>query len=534
MFPDTKRGPLHILCLGLFLASLLNLPDFGRQDTGGYPVYGGVFRLKPFADEFRMQLDPAKSGAYIFLSEQLFDGLVEVDRNLNILPSLAEYWIISRDGTRYTFHLKRGIFFHHGKELTAEDVKFSLQRLLDPEVDSPYYQYFLDRAVGARAFRERASPGVSGFKVVDKYTLEIQWTRPFVSALYLLSMPFCKILPRDLVTRQGQGFFQKPSGTGPFRFDYWLRDTQLNIVGVRLVRFNAYFKGRPYLDAVEFCPLFTQDHFLNGEIDSIPALSEKLLKSDYRVFQDGSLQVVFLGMSCRIPPLDQPEARRALELAVDKAKIIQAVSDVRYSRQAADRYIPAKLPGFFPLAKSPLPDAEQAKKRLENLGFSEENPFPTLILFLEHPRDNFDFRLARELRKQLDPLGIRLRLQTFKSRREILKSTAPYLVLVNRLMAIPDPEDIIHPLFFSGSDFNLIGYASPEVDSLLQKAEIERSWTRRNALFQSIEKRLFEDCPAIPLYSQQQRIVMQPYVRGVKIPPMGMSYLEAEKIWLDK
>lgn len=525
--------PLKV-ALVCFLLIFVLFPDSTSGLTRTKPRYGGVFRLKSFMDEFRPDLDPSSPGSYIFVSEQLYDGLVRLDKNLNIVPSLAEYWQISPDGKRYTFYLRRGVKFHHGRELEAEDVKFSLERLLDKKTDSPYFQFLLPRVVGAEEFREGKASEVNGFVVLDDHTFEIHWKRPFISALYLLSMHFCKILPHDLVREKGKGFFMKPSGTGPFKFDYWLRTTQLDIAGVRLKRNDEYFSGRAYLDVVEFCPLFTLDHFLDGEIDSIPVLSERLLESDYQVFQNGSLQYVYLSLSCHMAPLDRPEVRRAISLGLNKAKIVEAAYDVKILKQVANSYIPSRLPGFFPSEDEKTYDPERARNLLEQAGLTSELGFPTLTFLLELPRAEPKIKIYREIKKQLENLGLRLRLSYYRSPKEIKNYRRPYLFLVEKSMNFPDAEDIIRPLFASKSIFNLFGYKNPELDALLSQSEVERSWTKRIKLFHQMEEILFEDVPAVPLFSRQNRMAMQPYVRGVDVPPLGLYYLDAKKIWLDK
>lgn len=522
------------LILSFIIVLLLTLPlsDFGQKSSR--PRYGGIFHLKAFTSGFRMQLDPASPDSFIFISEQIFDGLVRLDKNLNVVPHLAEYWAISSDGRKYTFYLRKGVKFHHGGELTAEDVKFSLERLLDAKTGSPYYQFFLHRVVGAKDFREGKAKEVSGFQALDKYTFEIYWTEPYVSALPLMSMNFCKILPRDLVLDQGKGFFFKPSGSGPFVFDSWLRNTRLDVIGVRLERNEEYFGGKPYLEALEFSPEFTLEHFLNEEIDSIPALSEKLLKSSYQIFEDGLLHPVYLGMSCHIAPLDNLLVRRAISFAINKEEVARAAWDVTHLRQVTNNYIPSRLPGFFPKDDEKIFDIEKAKGMLRKAGFSAERNFPGLTLFLDFPRTELKIKIYRDLRKQLDALGVRLKLSYYKSLEEIKRFNSPYLVMSERLMSFPDPEDIVRPLFFSKSIFNVFNYANPELDRLLEEAEVERSWTRRIDLFHRIEQILSSDVPAIPLFSQQNRVVMQPYVRGVEVPPLGFYYLDAKKIWLDK
>ncbi len=529
-----KKFDIYVTwCLVLVLVFVIPLFSF-QEKSVNEPRYGGVFRLKSFTDTFRTEFDPIRQESSIFISEQIYDGLVRLDKNLSIVPSLAEYWEISPDGKKHTFYLRMGVKFHHGRELSAEDVKFSLERILDKKTNSPYYQFFLPRIVGAKEFREGKTKDVAGFKVIDKYSFEIHWTRPFVSALYLMSMHFCKILPRELVIGQGRRFFLKPSGTGPFKFDYWLRTSRLDIVGVRLKRNEEYFGGRPYLGAVEFCPLFTLDHFLNREIDSIPVLSEKLLTPNVQIFQDGLLQPIFLGMSCHIPPLNRAIVRKAILHSFNKREIARDIFDMKYVRKVMNNYIPSRLPGFFPRDDEESYDLEKVKQMLQDAGFSSEEEFPPLTLLIDLPRTEMKLKIYKALRKQLDALGIKLRLNYYKSLKEIKSYNKPYLVFTGRVMSFPDPEDIIRPLFFSKSIFNIFNYVNPELDKLLQEAEIERSWTKRINLFHQIEKILISDVPALPLFSHQNRVAMQPYVRGVEVPSLGFYYLDARKIWLDK
>ena len=523
-----------LICLILICELIAPILNSGSVQGQTEPRSGGIFRLRSFADEFRMQLDPAQAGSFIFISEQIYDGLVRLNKSFNIVPSLAEYWEISQDGKKHKFYLRKGIKFHHGQELSADDVKFSLERLLDKKTNSPYYQFFLSRVLGAREFRDGDVQGVKGFRVIDKYTFEITWTKSFVSALDLMSMHFCKILPRDQILERGQGFFRRPSGTGPFMFDYWMRDGKLNVVGIRLKQNEDYFIGKPYLNVVEFCPLFNLDHFVNRQIDSIPILSERLLRSNYQIFQDGAIHPVFLGMSSQIAPLDKLTVRKAISYGLHRGEIIRAAHDIKYLRKEIDSYIPSRMPGFFPSDKKIAYDVDRARQLLQEAGFSEEREMPDLTLFLDLPREDIKISIFRELREQLRNLGIDLKLSFFRSLEEVKESKNPYLILTGRLLNLPDPEDVIRPLFFSKSIFNVIGYSNSELDRLLQEAELERSWTRRISLFHQIEQILFSDMPAIPLYNQENRVAMQPYVRGVEMSPLGFYYLDAKKIWLEK
>jgi ABC-type transport system substrate-binding protein len=522
-----------VLALSLILIIVFPLPNFGKENAQR-PRFGGIFRLKSFASTFSVQLDPAHPDSYIFLSEQIFDGLVKLGKDLNPVPALAEYWKISADDTKYTFILRRGVQFHNGDELTADDVKFSLERLLDRQTNSPYYQFFLPRVVGAAEFREGKRKDVAGFRVVDEHTFEIQWTKPYVSALYLLSMHFCKIMPRERVQGRERTFFERPIGTGPFAYDHLMLDPQGDVVGVTLKRNGQYFGGSPYLEAIDFSPHFTLEHFLNGEADSFPVTSDRLLAPDFQVFQDGSLHPIFLGMSCHIPPLDRPIVRKAIKYGIDKRELARETFDLRYIREVTENYIPWRLTRFYPKYDDEGFDRLKAIQILRGAGFTEDNEFPALTLLIEEPRTNLKINIHRALSKQLEPLGIRLRLRYYRSLDEVKEFKDPYLIFIGRVMDFPDPEDIIRPFFYSKSVFNVFGYSNPEMDDLLLEAEVEASWTKRIKLFRQIEEILFKDVPSLPLFSHQNRISMQPWVRGVEVPPLGFYYLDVKKIWLDK
>jgi ABC-type transport system substrate-binding protein len=493
-----------------------------------------VFRLRAFSDTFEGQLDPIQPDAFIFLSEQLFDGLVTLDNSMNPKAALAEYWDKSHDGRVYRFYLRKNVRFHHGVEMTSEDVKYSLERILDPETESPYASFFVDKVVGAREYHAGLTNEVYGFKVVGKHTIEIHWTKPYSMALYLMSMHFCKIVPRERVQDQGRGFFQKPSGTGAFRFDSWLRDNRLNIVGIRLQRSRNYYAGASALEFVEFCPHYNLDHFVKGEIEAIPVIHEKLLESDYKIFADGSIYPFYLGMSCHLAPLDDKMVRIAISLAINKSQIVRIIHEAQYLRQLSSSFIPARLPGFFLTDDRSTYEPIQSEELLKAAGYPSEHPLPELTLFLEYPRTPFKHKFYQELRRQLQDIHVKLKVDYYRNRERIEEYAKPYLILHGHLLNFPGPEDVIRPMFYSQSPENLCRYQNPELDRLLLEAETEPSWSRRVKLFKKIETILRIEMPAIPLYSQQNRIAMQPYVQGIQIPPLGLNYLKIKNLRLTK
>ena len=529
-----KKTPLLILSgLGLAAAVGLLIPQPASTAAQERIQRGGTLRLCPFTNQLNLELDPVKD-SHVFLMQQLYDGLVKLDKDLSLLPALAEYWTISDSGRTYVFYLRPDARFHNGRAITAEDVKFSLERLLDPRINSPYALNFLDKVVGAQDFRDGKALGVSGFRVMGKSTFQIQWVSPYVSALYLLGMSYCKILPKDLVLAQGRDFFRNPVGTGPFKFGYWMRSPKLDIVGIRLERNEAYFDRKAYLEAVEFSPLFTVDHFMEGEVDIYPFVSTGFADLDCQVREDGALGTTFLGMSCHLAPLDRPEVRLAVAVALDRRTLAKVSFSNESVPQLTDNFIPAKLKGFFPVAGDWEYNPDRARRLLASAGFSDDKEFPELTLFTNKSRRDFGLKVYRELKKELEAVGVSLSHREYKSLREVRAARGAYLVLIEWRLNFPDPEMVVRPLFFSRSDMNVMGYADRRLDEMMEAADVERSFSQRIVLFQHIERQLHNDLPAVPLFSNQLRMALQAWVKGVEVPPLGFFYLDLRKVWLDK
>jgi ABC-type transport system substrate-binding protein len=306
--------------------------------------------------------------------------------------------------------------------------------------------------------------------------------------------------------------------------------------GVRLERNSAYFGKKAYLDALEFSPYYTEDQFVKKEIEVMPFLSERLARAGCQVLDGGLQNITFLMMSCHIPPLDRPSVRKALAYGIDKEKLAQAVQGGEFIRRTTNNFIPVQWPGFFPLDDAYNFSPEKARQILEEQGFFTEKDFPELVLFLPLPKNVAQLKFADELERQLDKVGISVTAKYFQSLRDVKNIRQPFLMKVDWAMDLPDPESIIMPLFQSRSEINRGNhrYASARLDKLLEEAEMERSLSRRTELFRQMEQVLVEDLPALPVYSSEQRIALQPYVRGVKMPPLGFSYLDAKEIWLNK
>lgn len=506
----------------------------GQKSAGEKPRPGGIFRIKSYSTSFNPVFDPAMPSAHAFIVEQLYDGLVGLNRNLEPVPVLAEYWVSSDEGRKITFYLRRGVRFHHGAELTAGDVKYSLERLARKRPGNVYYAYFIDKVRGAEEFTMGRASEVEGFRVIDKHVFEIEWLRPYMSGLYFLAMPFATILPRDRLVEEGDRFFDKPSGTGPFRFDYWVWSSNLDVRGVRLQRNGAYFGKKPYLDALEYRTDFTEDQFRAGDVHAMPPETEETLQGRYQVLENILLRGVFLGLSGKHPPLDRLVVRRALALAVDKAKLAAQAYTPALAVQVTDNFIPASLPGFYP-HESSRPNLEKARRMLAEAGETPESDTPTLLM-PQTPDTAVPYGVFRELKKQVEALGFRVEIRTVASLEAAAALGRPTLTLLDWTLDFPDPEDIVLPLFSSRAYLNdlVFQYNNLRLDKILERSEVEASWENRTRLFREMEGILTADLPAVPLYSYKVRLALQTGVRGARLPALGFFFLDMKEIWLKR
>jgi ABC-type transport system substrate-binding protein len=177
---------------------------------------------------------------------KVLDGLVQFDAHLKPIPAIAEFWETSRDGLTWTFTLRRGVKFHHGREVTAHDFVYSFSRLLQLGSPGPVANFFT-HIQGATDFMQGKAKGVEGLKAIDRYTLQIVLEEPYMPALAVLGLTNAAVVPQEEVERLGDRFGRFPVGAGPFKFTRW--EPKQEIV---LEAHEDYYEGRPFLNAVLF------------------------------------------------------------------------------------------------------------------------------------------------------------------------------------------------------------------------------------------------------------------------------------------
>ncbi|OGK84732.1 MAG: hypothetical protein A2W08_15865 [Candidatus Rokubacteria bacterium RBG_16_73_20] len=499
---------------------------------------GGVYR-RPLGHDPET-LDPARiSDIYSrSVSQQIFDGLVQFDQTLTVTPALAEFWRASRDGRTWTFSLRRGVKFHNGREVTAEDVVYSLTRILDPRTKSGAADLFVN-VKGAPDFREGRAKAVAGLAALDRYTVRVTLDEAFAPFVAALAVGHAKIVPREVVERLGEGFGTQPVGTGPFRFERWERGKEIVLAA------NAdYFGGAPHLSRLVYRVFpgerweSTYDEFRQGNLEDAPVPTR-----DYRrvVASTGQtyvkrpmISVRFYGLNTRLKPLDDRRVRQALIYAVNRAAIVEEAFNGRYV--PARGILPPGTQGFNPALAGYPWDPARARQLLAEAGYPGGRGLPPIAIWSSVKLEALVQELD-QIKKALAAVGVEARINYETNwpaySRLIAEGKLPFF-LYGWYADVPDPDNFLFKLFHSKSPRNLFGYANATVDDLLAAARSAPDIQRRVELYRRAEQLVLEDAPLVPMMHHTYERLFQPYVRSVEVNGLGDPYIPFRKVWLER
>lgn len=528
------RFPLSLLAV---TAMFLLLGGSGWADEE--PAFGGEFRV-PIASE-PQKLDPAYSTSIYTCNviQNLFDGLVEFDENLNVVPAIARRWIISRDHRTYTFYLRKGVRFHNGREVTAEDFVYSLTRILDPATKSPVASFFA-HILGAGEIASGRSKTVRGLSATDSHTLTIELKEPFAPFISILAMVNGKVVPKEAM---GPDFGTNPVGTGPFKMHRWEPGR-----AVILTANKEYFAGRPQIDSLRFViypniqwEVIFKD-FENGLLEQafIPRgkYEEIALKPEYkRNFQFVStpgLNVVYVGMNQTIPPFDDLKVRKAISHGVDTRTLTRKIT--RRGAVPAKGILPPGIAGFDPNFKGYTYDPAKAKKLLAEAGYPGGEGMP--------PVEIWTVSKSPGVHRQLESLGGYLGELGIELVPKVAGNWKEFISVINNKKApmyyaawyadYPDPDNFLHVLFHSDSPINRMAYHNEKADRMLEDARHETDYLKRVKMYWEIERMVMNDAPLLCLHNNTSNNMVQRWVKGLSIGYLGQHYVKYRNVWIDK
>jgi ABC-type transport system substrate-binding protein len=510
----------------------LDPPPEGDPSGGSAARRGGVLRLAG-GDDVRT-LDPAIGYDSVSWSFEgmLFNMLVDYDDGTHIVPELAESWDMSPDGRRFTFQLRTDVRFSSGRPFGAADVKYSLERLLKPAIHSQGAEFFLD-IEGARAYHAGDAGDVRGI-VAAGNRVEFTLGAPDPLFLHKLAMPFAAVVDREAVERAGdQDFSRQPVGTGPFMLEEWVYGQRL-----RLKRNPYYFRpDRPYLDGVELI-IGASDQlawfkYQRGELDvaGIPSAEFSRVMADGRyravLLERTTLRTQYVGINCALAPFDRVEVRRALNLAIDKQRLLELIDG---RGVIANAILPPDMPGAD-AARTPYPlDPAAARAALARAGLASGTE-----AILWSTRDDGSMRIAQSIQQDLRGVGVTLRIKPvdFPALIEAIRHPGQVpLFILGWEADFPDASNFLTVLLHSRSrdTNNHTFYSNPEVDRLLDEADATLDEPRRLELFRRAETLILADAPWVPLFHPVSFAVRHPRVRDYQLHPLRPARLEAT--WL--
>jgi len=502
------------------------------------PVFGGIYR-RPL--EFMPKtLDPAFSTDIYAVSviQQLFDGLVQFDKDLNVIPAIAKSWKVSRDGLTYTFYLREGVKFHNGKEVTSNDFVYSFTRIIDPKTKSSSFDFFT-RILGAREFMDGKAQKVKGLITQDKYTLKIILSEPYVPFISILAMKGAKVVSREEMEKLGADFGKSPVGTGPFKFVSMKEGEEI------VLEANPnYFEGRPYLDKIIF-KTFHGDpvedifrNFVEGALEETKVPFKEFrdpskLKNFY-IVRKPILSLRFYGMQIKTKPFDNKKIRQAINFAINKEQIDEEA--FQGMDHITDRIIPLGMPGSSPARILYPYNPDQARKLLVEAGYPEGKGLPPLE-FWSAQKAEMTQRELEIVKSNLANIGIHLQVVTetnWKKFEDMMISYRTPMFRYAWYSDFPDPDNFLGILFHSKSKYNFMGYHRAEVDKILDTARKEVNLLKRIDLYRKAEEIIMEDAVIVPTINHIFQQAYQPNVRGVEVNALGGPYIPMKKIWLKK
>jgi ABC-type transport system substrate-binding protein len=527
-----------ILVLGVSLAfACQREPAKTGEQRASPPQRGGTYRAAlPWQPR---NLDPAFSTDIysVTIIQQVFDGLVQFNQNLNVVPALASTWRVSEDGLVYTFTLRHDARFHNGRSVTADDFVYSFTRILDPRQQSSALGFF-ERIQGAGAYRRGNAKAVSGLNAPDPYTLVIALKEPFAPFLSVLAMKSSKVVPREEVERSDKDFAHHPVGTGPFRLESFQPDR------IVLAANPNYFEGAPYLDRVVYSiypgaqnERIAED-FLAGRLEEspfLPNIQEKISgKSGVQLVRKPSLSLQFYGMNCAAAPLSDVRVRQAIACALNQEKIVHEAFKDQWV--PAHTILPPGMTGYTPENAVYTYDPDKARRLLASAGYGPSQNGLSLTLLSASRSSAAQKELALVV-SQLAAVGIHLRLRYQTNWPAFEAALARDDLQIYRyawFADIPDPDNFLGILCASRSRYNFMRYRDSEVDHLLSQALRETQLLARVSLYRRAERIILAEAPIVPLIYVTFESAFQPYVKGLEISALGQPYIPLKKIWLDR
>jgi peptide/nickel transport system substrate-binding protein len=498
--------------------------DIGKggqaQACTGVPTKGGTVVYQRQAEA--QSLDPItlrNGNGDIFATELIYNGLVRSDptgKTDDLVGGVADRWEVSEDGKTYTFHIRDGIKFSNGDPVTAEDVKFTLDRFGDPKINQ---------------VMSVVAGGYGSSRVVDESTVEVKLTEPVAAFLYNISIFPAFVVPKKLVEEQGDAFFKDPVGTGPFMVKEFVRGSHITFERNP----NYWEKGKPHLDEVRFN--FATDSnsrmlaVKNGQAqiaDGVPFSQIESLNSDPKLKLQAVKVPLFVGMwlNHQRKELADRNVRQAMQHVLDREQIDQGI--FRGVGTAPNSVLPALKYDAGPEAVPPYPyDVQKAKDLMARS--SVPDGFETT---LQYPA-GYDYykQLGLLIQQQFGQIGIKVKLVeqesaevTDRFNKSDYDLTFPYAQFTSDVV-VPDE----YATFVANSpeiENFFTHWSDPQIANMVKELAATPDEAKRAEMWPKIQKALLDETPVINVMNVPYVNVHGSSICGTSVNALGADHLE--------
>lgn len=546
----------HLIVLGFALAALQSCSnstdDLSNKKAVGGAYYGGEFRF--MSGEKVAGLLPLQAVDIYTqrLTSQIFEQLLRLDPSgKTVIPSIAESYVVSDDATKFTFKIRKGIFFHaddcfdgDGRELTAKDVKFTLDMACSGLPENEISYLLIDRIKGGRQFHDATKKafdekGVVGIQAVDANTLTITLNEPFAGFDKVLTYSGFGVFPKEAYDYYGKDLKLHPVGTGAFEL------AEMTDKFIRLERNPNYWRKDAFGNQLPFIGMiemtYSEDKrselmaFRNQKIDlvlEIPAEDvENVLGSlqeaqagktvKHKVDAKQSLSVTYVGLSHTNPVFKDVRVRKAFNMAVDRELLVNETLQgegypVKYG------FIPET--DFYPASKvkGNKFDATAAQQLLAQAGFPNGANFPVLTIYVNGKKDSDRHLLARGVAAQLKAnlnITANVKLVSLEGRNAAVSSGKAAMWVSGWIADYPDPETYLS-LFYGGnikenSKFiNTFKYKNPLYDAAFVQSCKELDPAKRMEYILKCDQMIVDDAVVMPILSDDFITMINSRVRN--------------------
>ncbi len=498
------------------LAAAFALPAaFSASAEEGKP--GGSI-IVTYKDDI-VTLDPAIGYDWVNWSmiKSIFSRLLDYKPGTTeLVPSLAEGYEISKDGLTYTFKLRKGVKFHNGREVVAQDVKYSFERTNNPKTESPGAGFY-DQIAGMDAFKKGKAKEVKGIKVVDPYTVQFTLARPDATFLHVVALNFSSVVPKEAVDKAGKDFGKKPVGSGAYSVAEWKLGQQL----VFKKNPDYFVPGVPKLDQITFQvglePMTAILKLEKGEADvagdGIPPAKFLEIRNNPKyagmIVEGGQLHTGYVTLNVQMKPFDDVRVRQAVNMAVNKERIVKIINN---RAVPATQPLPPSMPGYDKEFKGYAYDPAKAKALLKEAGL-EKGFKTTLYVFNVDPNP----RIAQAIQQDLKEIGIEVALKNLAQANVIAAGgkpkTAPMIWSGGMawIADFPDPSNFYGPILGCGGatagGWNWSWYCNKDLDKRAEAADAMSDPAKageRAQAWKTVFTDIMKDAPWIPVFNEQR------------------------------